>query len=134
MHDHNIDVTIPGIVATIPARAARAVKNCMDRIEIARRIWVSLQIQGYIKEDIPFPINTINSIEKAKNPKFLTDVILKTIRKTPMSPDDSKLQRHRALVKAYGDLSQETLDKVKQFYRQDFILFDYSIEPPSIIH
>ena len=134
LHDHNIDVTIPGIVATIPARAAHAVKNCMDRIEIARRIWVSFQIQGYIKEDIPFPINTINSIEKAKDPKFLTDVILEIIRKNPMSPDDSKLQRHRALVKAYDDLSQETLDKVKQLYRQDFILFDYSIEPPSILH
>ena len=32
LHDHNIDVTIPGIVATIPARAAHAVKNCMDII------------------------------------------------------------------------------------------------------
>ena len=101
---------------------------------IARRIWVSFQIQGYIKEYIPFPINTINSIEKAKDPKFLTDVILEIIRKNPMSPDDSELQRHRALVKAYDDLSQETLDKVKQLYRQDFILFDYSIEPPSILH
>ena len=51
-----------------------------------------------------------------------------------MSPDASKLQRYRALVKAYDDLSQETLDRIKQLYRQDFILFDYSIEPPSFIH
>ena len=134
LHDHRIETTLPGIVATVVDIAAKDAKNCMSRMEVARRIWVSFQIQGYIKEDIPFPTNTINSNEKAKNPNFLTKVILETIEKHPMSSNDSKIQRRRALVKAYDGLSEGILDKVQKLYKQDFILFDYSFERPSLKH
>ena len=133
LHDHRIDATIPGIVATVTSRG-KSVENCMDRIEVARRIWVSFQIQGFIKEDIPFPTNIINSNKKAKNPDFLTNVILETIKKHPLSPNDAKLQRRRALVRAFDGLSKNILDKVKQLYRQDFILFDYSFKPPFVVN
>ena len=133
LHDHRIDATIPGIVATV-TRTGKFVENCMNRIEVARRIWVSFQIQGYIKEDIPFPTNTINSNEKAKNSDFLTNVILETIKKHPMLPNDAKLQRRRSLVRAFDGLSKDILDKVQQLYKQDFILFNYSFEPPSMVH
>ena len=134
LHDHRIDKTIPGIVATVTSRGKGGVRSCMDRIEVARRIWVSFQIQGFIKEDIPFPTHIINSTEKAKNFKFLTNVILETIKKQSISPNDAKIQRRRALVRAFDDLSNDILDKVKQLYKQDFILFDYSFEPPSMVH
>ena len=133
LHDHRIDATIPGIVATVTSRG-KGVENCMDRMEVARRIWVSFQIQGYIKEDIPFPTHAINSTEKAKNSDFLTKVILETIKKHPMSSNDAKIQRRGALVRAFDDLSKDILDIVKQLYKQDFILFDYSFEPPSMVH
>ena len=129
LHDHRIEATIPGIVTTVTERG-KWVRRCMDAIEVARRIWVSFQIQGYIKEDIPFPTNTINSNKKAKNPEFLTNIILDTIKKHPMSPYDAKIQRRQNLVRAFNGLSKDILDKVKQIYKQDFILFDYSFEPP----
>ena len=121
-------------MATVVDIAAKDAKKCMNRMEVARRIWVSFQIQGYIKEDIPFPTNTINSNEKAKNSNFLTKVILETIKKHPMSSNEAKIQRRRALVKAYDGLSEGILDKVQKLYKQDFILFDYSFERPSLIH
>ena len=129
LHDNRKEATIPGIVRTVTERG-KWVRRCMDAIEVARRIWVSFQIQGYIKEDIPFPTNTINSNKKAKNPEFLTNIILDTIKKHPMSPYDAKIQRRQNLVRAFDGLSNDILDKVKQLYKQDFILFDYSFEPP----
>ena len=136
LHDHRIDATIPGIVATATTLTTinKSVQQCVDRIEVARRIWVSFQVQGYIKDDISFPTKTINTNEKAKNPDFLSKVIIETIEKHPMSPDETKLQRRRALVKAFDGLSKNILYKVKKLYKKDFILFDYSTEPPTMEH
>ena len=131
LHNHRIETTIPGIVATVAGRG-NSVKQCMDKIEVARRIWVSFQIQGYIKGDIPFPTATIDTNEKAKDSGFLTHVILETINKHPMSPDEAKIQRQQALVKAFEGVSKYTLDKVRELYKQDFILYDYSFELPSM--
>ena len=133
LHDHRIEASIPGIVTTVTERG-KWFNRCLDAIEVARRIWVSFQIQGYIKEDIPFPTNTINSNKKAKNPEFLTNIILDTIKKHPMAPNNAKIQRRQALVRAFDGLPKDILDEVKQLYKQDFILFDYSFEPPSVVH
>ena len=51
-----------------------------------------------------------------------------------MSQNESKLQRRGALVKAFDGVSKDILDQLKELYKQDFILFDYSFEPPSMIH
>ena len=134
LRDHRIETTIPSLVATVTtlAEKGKTFKRCMDRIEVARRIWASFQIQGYIKDGIPFPAKTIDTIEKANSSEFLTDVILDTIKKHPMSPNEVKLQRRRALVKAFDGLSKDIIDKVKELYKQDFILFDYSFDPPTM--
>ena len=71
-------------------------------------------------------------MNEAENPEFLTKVILETIKKKPMSPNEAKLQRRRALVKAFDGLNKDILNQVKELYKQDFILFDYSFELPSI--
>ena len=136
LRDHRIETTIPSLVATVTtlAEKGKTFKRCMDRIEVARRIWASFQIQGYIKDEIPFPAKTIDTIEKANSSEFLTDVILETIKKHPMSPSEVKVQRRRALVKAFDGLSKDIIDKVKELYMQDFILFDYSFDPPTMEH
>ena len=133
LHEHRIEANIPGIVATtIKFGKGKGVKKCMDGMELARRLWTAFQIQGYIKDDMPFPSKTISTNEKAENPDFLTKLILETIKKHPLSPDESKLQRRRALVKAFDGLSKDMLDQVKELYRQDFILFDYPFDPPDL--
>ena len=130
LHDHRVDSTIPGIVASV-MRSRKKAKKCMSDIEIARRIWVSFQIQGYIKNTIPFPTDIVDSEEKATSGKLLSNLILETIRQHPMTPEESKLQRRRALVSAYDGVSDHVIDGLKDVYKQDFILFDYSPDPPS---
>ena len=135
LHDHRIEANIPGIVAmTLKFGKGKGVEKCMDGSERARRLWTAFQIQGYIKDDIPFPSNIINTNEKAKDPDFLTKVILVTVKKHPMSPDEATLQRRRALMKAFDGVSNDILDQVKKLYKQDFHLFDYSFDPPSMQH
>ena len=129
LHDHRIETTLPGLLKDV---INTDVEQCMDRMEVARRIWETFQIQGYINDDIPFPTKTIDTNEKARNPDFLMEVVLETIRKHPMAPEDAKLQRRRALVKAFDGLSKDILDQIKKLYKQDFILFDYSSEPPTM--
>ena len=135
LHDHRIEASIPGLVATLMQFGkGMSGEKCMEGSERARRLWTAFQIQGYIKNDIPFPSNIINANVKAINPNFLTEVILETIKKHPMSQNESKLQRRGALVKAFDGVSKDILDQLKELYKQDFILFDYSFEPPSMIH
>ena len=130
LHDHRVDSTIPGIVATV-MRFCKKAKKCMSNIEIARRIWVSFQIQGYIKDSIAFPKNIIDTEKKANSGKFLTNLILTTIRQHPMTSEESKIQRRRALASAYDGVSDDVIDGLKDVYKQDFVLFDYSPDPPS---
>ena len=130
LHDRRVDSTIPGIIGSV-MRLGRRAKMCMSDIEIARRTWVAFQIQGYIKETIPFPTDIVDTIEKAKSVQFLSNLILETIRQQPMTSEESKVQRRRALVSAYEGVSDDIIDGLQDVYKQDFILFDYSFDPPS---
>ena len=133
LHDHKIEATIPGIVATTISRwKENRVEKCMGRKKLARRLWTAFQIQGYIKDGMPFPLKAIKTDEKADNPEFLTKVILETIKKNPMSPNEAKLQRRQALVKAFNGLNKDILNQIKELYKQYFLLFDYSFDTPSI--
>ena len=135
LHNHKIEANVPGIVtATIAMWKRTGIDQCMDGIELARRFWTAFQIQGYIKDDIPFPSNIVETHEKAEDPDFLTNVILETIKEHPMTLGEAKLQRWRALVDAFDGVNKYILDQVKMLYKQDFILFDYSFEPPTIKH
>ena len=129
LHDHRLETSIPGLVKEV---THVDVERCMDGIEVARRISKAFQIQGHIYDGIPFPTKTIDTSEKARNPEFLTNVILETIKKHPMSHNEATLQRRRALVKAFGGVGKDILDEVKELYKQDFILFDYSTKPPTM--
>ena len=129
LHEHRLETSIPGLVKEV---THVHVERCMDRIDVARRIWKAFQIQGHIHDDILFPTKTIDTSEKARNPEFLTKVILETIKKHPMSHNEANLQRRRALVKAFDGVGKDILDEVKELYKQDFILFDYSTKPPTM--
>ena len=126
LHDHRVEATVPGIVHTIMSMKL----ICKKQMDVANDIWLSLQIQGYIKDDIPFPYEFINSKENA-NQDYLTDLILNTIKENPLTTEESKVQRHRYLVNAYKSINGKTLEDIQNIYKQDFIIFDYSFEPPS---
>ena len=64
-------------------------------------------------------------------PEVFTDFILKTIKESPLTADESKEQRNRYLVNAFNKIDKKTIEGVQEVYKQDFVIFDYSFEPPS---
>ena len=60
---------------------------------------------------------------------LLEEVIMKTIHENPMTSEEKQRQRRRGLERAYQDVEINT---IKEVYKQDFMFFDYSIEPPSV--
>ena len=94
-------------------------------------MWVSFQIQGYIDEKLMFPFDIIDTAEKAANHSFLTNVILNVIKEYPLSPEERKQQRRRALVNAYAGIDENIMLQIKNIFHQDFTLYDYPLELPS---
>ena len=130
LHGRRIESTITGIVQTVLALTSTG-RGCMNSTMIAERVWKSFQIQGYLRDGLPFPSDIIDTENKANNTKFLTEVILRTIKESPLTPDESKSQRRRALEAAYEYISEKTIMHIQAIYKQDFELFDYPLDPPS---
>ena len=125
--DHRLENTLPGMAEIT---LASDTKGCKTRLETARRIWKSFQIQGYLRDEISFPSDIIDTDEKASS-ELLIDMVMKTIQDHPLSSDGSRRQRRHHLVKAYENIDTKTIDELKKIYEQDFILFNYSYEPPA---
>ena len=53
LHDHRIEATVPGIIQTVLSRKPQ----CKTKLDVARKLWLSFQIQGYIKLTFLFPTN-----------------------------------------------------------------------------
>ena len=128
--DQRIETTVPGIVYTV-LKTKSNIKPCKTQMEIAKGIWLSFQIQGFIRANIPFPSELIDS-EGIVEPEFLTDLIIKTSKAYPLTQEESKEQWHRFLANAYKNIDKKTVEGIQKVYRQDFVIFDYSLEPPSI--
>ena len=127
MNDRTIYGRVESIMNTIVKPG-----SCMNQIERARRIWISFQIQGYLNEDMKFPFEIVDTEEKAANHTFLSQVIIKTAKEYPLAPEDSKLQRRQTLVKAYSGINNATLQGIRDIFKSDFILFNYTDNLPII--
>ena len=124
------ELTLPGLVESYITTSSKYVRGCLNKTEITRRIWVALQTRGVIHSGAEFPRDILKHEEKARNHTLVTELIFKSIRETPLSSEESRLQRHKALVNAYASINATVINDIKQLYRQDFILFDYSMTPP----
>ena len=136
LHAHRIDTTIPGIVSTVLSQKAK-VRECFGTLGVEERLWQAFKIQGFLKENVPFPktvFQNLTSRSNVKNYDKFNDIILKAIRQHPLTSEESKQQRKRAVVDAYSTFSQETIRGIQEVYYVDFMLYNYSFVPPSMSH
>ena len=133
LHDHRIEATLPGIVETVYAKhySKENFLSCIGWVGVAKRIWKSFQIQGYIDENIKFPVEKFVSEEQYANGAYLTELILETTKRCPLTKQSSKMQRQQALASAYMTVSQETISDIKYIYQEDFLLYGYDDNPPT---
>ena len=136
LHAHRVESTVPGIISTVENHSRKKyMRACYSSLEIAKRLWRSFQIQGFLSENVTFPSDTLRnrtSVGGILNYDVLNDVILRTIRQHSLTSDESKRQRKRAIVEAYSTFSPDTIQGIKDVYYVDFVLYNYSMVPPSI--
>ncbi|KAK3576120.1 hypothetical protein CHS0354_028019 [Potamilus streckersoni] len=132
MTKKRIELSLPGIVETVLNLNFRP-SRCMDGREIARRLWFSFQIQGYIDVLLDFPETLFDPKvwDVSRNGTYISDIVLTTINTHPLSREKSQQQRYTFLRSAYMSVDKNILKRIVEIYSKDFELFQYSKVPPS---
>lgn len=109
-------------------------KLCTDFLEYLSKIWKSFKIQGKLRIDLPFPKRKFAKAIKGEiNINEVIAIFLEYMTKYKMTSGERKLQRRRALVKAFSTVSEETIIKIQELYKLDFMLFQYDTSPPTVV-
>ncbi|XP_025092475.1 uncharacterized protein LOC112563012 [Pomacea canaliculata] len=103
-------------------------QGCLDDDGMARRLWATFQMNGYIPNDAnyfpPFANGTV------ANDAFFVDSFLKqvldTVRKAYNRKDELKEQKRRALHDAFDAVSNTLLEKLLAKYELDLLLFGFN--------
>ncbi|XP_053388930.1 carbohydrate sulfotransferase 11-like [Mercenaria mercenaria] len=103
-----------------------SVKNCIDIYELGKRIWTAFIFNGYLPSEEAFPryidqyslnINSFYELVKGVRTKY------------NITKADVKMKRKHALVAAYKQISDKSMNDLKRLYKMDFKLFGYEPEP-----
>ena len=110
----------------------RKPKKCY-RIEVLlQRLFVSFQIQGYIRKDARFDINRFGDLKHA-DIKTIAEVFQNIYKEYPVrTRNDWKEQRQKLMKDAYKLVDTEILEKIKKCYHLDFQIFNYDTKPEEI--
>ncbi|XP_053375686.1 uncharacterized protein LOC123535013 [Mercenaria mercenaria] len=131
LNENRAENSIPGIIAVIRNKfKQRSVSNCINQTGILIRLWKSLQIQGFINKGIDFPQKLLH-LDWNKYSHKVTEVVLDAISQKPMTSADRLEQRDYFLKQAYSELPSDVISDIQDIYYLDFILFDYSVNPPK---
>ena len=96
------------------------------------KIWQALQFQGEVSTDLPLPMNEFDTI-LTNDPDIndVTGVLHRYVTQHQQTSKRRKIQRRKALVDAYKNISNSTIAKIQELFKLDFLLFQYDFSPPS---
>lgn len=123
LNEHRLEATLPSYIKEVLNHG-----TCKTKQEVAQDLWYTFKVNGYLREDSDFPhVKTKNF---TITPENLTKLVFKAISENPLTSEESRRQKRRALINAYKDVDEKTLRGLQEVYKRDFALFDYSTEPP----
>ncbi|KAK7507870.1 hypothetical protein BaRGS_00000835, partial [Batillaria attramentaria] len=103
--------------------------NCSNTTDLAKRLWRTFQINGYLPSEMAFPQPNAAKM----NASQFKALAHEAYRNRPTkSPKEWKHQREQAMVDAYKGISRTTLEKLKKLYKYDFEIFDYDPAPSRL--
>ena len=126
LHEHRLEATIPSYIREVLNH-----RTCKTKLEVAKDLWYTFQVNGYLNENSDFPVAIVNNEKFTVTPENLTQLVFKAISENPLTSEQSRRQRQRALVNAYKTVDEETIRGLQKVYQRDFALFDYSTQPPQ---
>lgn len=131
LHEHRVEATIPGIVKTLYEKSKSLPRDCYPWSLVARILWQSFQIQGFLHNDIAFPDLEFKSSDNTTNlytdADYFIRIILKYIKLRLLTVTESKSQRRNALLNAYENIDKQLIVKIQQQYSMDFEMFQYDL-------
>ncbi|XP_053387274.1 uncharacterized protein LOC128551028 [Mercenaria mercenaria] len=130
LHEKRIEDTVPGIIDTLYDKVKR---SCIDTYSITKRLWKSLRIQGFLKDELPFPDKEFE--HKLLRSQTVKDVVMDYTNYTSRYPTtllERKYQRHKALVEGYANIKEDTIKGIQKLYEVDFKKFGYDNNPPHM--
>ena len=121
--------TIPGIVKAVFSFRPEF-SDCLTDMQVMKKLWLSFQIQGYLNNDQRFPRESIEELPTKELADYFSEFVIKRAEESALTSETSKAQRDRYLTDAYASVSETTLEEIKRLYQADFIMFQYSMNPP----
>lgn len=115
-------------------RQQAQLRACLSALQLARKLWSSFQLNGYIAQNATFPQEQLQ--QKAAGHRgqplvlHVADVFLSHMREHPLSALEQFSQKQEAMLTAYRQIPQDILKRLKQRYEADFFLFGYSPDLP----
>ena len=125
------DSIITGLIQTMFQKSLESdLAVCFSRIQIAQRVWEALQFQGQIYENQEFPEAMLKRMHNI-SASDVANVFLSQMKKMPITVEESKHQRTRALARAYRNIKPELIINIQAMFYYDFMLFNYDFDPPK---
>lgn len=127
LHSKNTETAISSIVKTVYDKFSSYIQrgSCLTWKNIAKKLWKSFQVQGYIRDTSAFPEDKYSNADDYKNATYLMKVIMQEVNTKPLKHDAKLAQRNKALLKAYSGVSKKYLLEIQERYAMDFDLFQY---------
>ena len=102
--------------------------DCFQLLDVAKRLWISLQLRGNIHVRSQFPELSLLKKGFHSNPaKVLTKIVTNVIEtQSEEMRRELKTQEYKLLVEAYKHIPKPVLGRLKQIYHYDFQLFQYN--------
>lgn len=123
---------IPNMIRTYVAKAHdenNIKKNCVSERKIAELIWNAFHIQGYVHNDIKFPSDRFSSSSNSDTVDNLSKLVVEAVKQHPVSSEERDKQRHDWQVHYWKQIAPTTLEKVQDAFYEDFLAFQYDMDP-----
>lgn len=104
--------------------------SCVGKEEALGRVWYSLQAQGYLMAGTEAPWLGLDL--KTTKMADIVQAFLSSYDKNKLTPEQTKKQRHQALVDAYSSVPLSVKRRIQKAFRYDFDLFGYDKEPAEL--
>jgi hypothetical protein len=129
LQEKHTENTVKEVTKVMTEYARKA--SCVTFFQFVQALWTSFQIQGYISDSVLFPVHEFRSLN-IDQVEDIVRIYLKGTRQIHMTEEMSNDQRQRHLATAFASVSSETIAVIRKTYKNDFELFGYSYELPTV--
>lgn len=105
----------------------RGLKRFVSFTDTMRRLWISLQSQGLISDDVTYNSDLFENLSP-QNESLIVDMFNSKRNEKLLSNEERRQQRLKHFKEAYSKIDRKILDGIKKVYENDFLLFSYDTE------